>query len=103
MMRWHPITHRSRTRLSDRNQPPEPRVVSQAASHGTFHAVSHEEIARVAYSYWEARGRQGGSAAEDWFRAERELQAAIAAGGGPSIEANRSAPGALPRNKEYSP
>jgi len=35
---------------------------------------SHEEIARLAYSYWEERGRQGGSAAEDWQRAERVLR-----------------------------
>jgi hypothetical protein len=33
----------------------------------------HEEIARLAYSYWEARGRHRGSALEDWLRAEREL------------------------------
>lgn len=32
------------------------------------------EIARVAYSYWEARGCQGGSAEEDWLRAEQELR-----------------------------
>ena len=37
-------------------------------------ARSHQEIAALAYSYWEQRGRQGGSAMEDWFRAERELQ-----------------------------
>jgi hypothetical protein len=37
-------------------------------------APSHAEIAALAYSYWEARGRQGGSAAEDWLRAERELR-----------------------------
>jgi hypothetical protein len=29
----------------------------------------------LAYSYWEARGRAGGSALEDWLRAERELGA----------------------------
>ena len=34
---------------------------------------SHEEIARLAYAYWEARGHTHGSALEDWFRAEREL------------------------------
>lgn len=34
---------------------------------------SREEIARLAYSYWEARGYQGGSPEEDWLRAEREL------------------------------
>jgi hypothetical protein len=36
-------------------------------------APSHEEIARLAYAYWEARGRRHGSAQEDWYRAEREL------------------------------
>jgi len=35
---------------------------------------SHDEIAVLAYSYWDARGRQGGSAEEDWFQAERELR-----------------------------
>ena len=34
----------------------------------------HEEIARLAYSYWEARGRPEGSPEEDWLRAERTLQ-----------------------------
>ena len=36
-------------------------------------AISSEEISRRAYSYWEARGYQGGTPEEDWFRAEREL------------------------------
>lgn len=34
---------------------------------------SHEEIARLAHAYWEARGRQHGSHQEDWYRAERDL------------------------------
>ena len=34
---------------------------------------SHEEIARLAYAYWEAAGRRHGSALEDWCRAEGEL------------------------------
>lgn len=37
-------------------------------------APGRQDIAALAYSYWEARGRQGGSALEDWLRAERELQ-----------------------------
>ena len=37
-------------------------------------APAHEHIASLAYSHWEARGRQGGSALEDWFRAEREMK-----------------------------
>ena len=36
--------------------------------------VDSEEIARLAYSYWEARGFEGGSPEEDWFRAEEELK-----------------------------
>ena len=32
-----------------------------------------ERIALLAYSYWEARDRQGGSPQEDWLRAEREV------------------------------
>jgi len=33
-----------------------------------------EAIAGLAYSYWEARGRQDGSAEEDWLRAEAEIR-----------------------------
>ena len=35
--------------------------------------IEHEDIARLAYSYWEARGCPLGSPEEDWFRAEMEL------------------------------
>ena len=34
---------------------------------------SHEDVAVLAYSYWEARGFQGGSPEEDWLRAEQEM------------------------------
>jgi hypothetical protein len=37
---------------------------------------SHEEIARLAYSYWKLRGCTGGSPEEDWLRAEQELRSA---------------------------
>jgi len=33
-----------------------------------------DEIAKLAYSYWQARGYQGGSQEEDWLRAEQELR-----------------------------
>ena len=36
-------------------------------------AVTDDAIARLAYSFWEARGRQGGSPDQDWLRAESEL------------------------------
>lgn len=32
------------------------------------------DVARLAYSYWESRGGNGGSAEEDWLRAEQELR-----------------------------
>jgi Protein of unknown function (DUF2934) len=35
---------------------------------------SAAEIERLAYSFWEARGCQGGSPEADWFRAEQELR-----------------------------
>ena len=35
-------------------------------------ARPHEEIARIAYGFWEERNGYGGSADDDWYRAERE-------------------------------
>jgi hypothetical protein len=54
-------THTPRTVLK-RDEPKPPRI------------PTHEEIARLAYSYWEARGWQPGSPEADWLRAERELK-----------------------------
>lgn len=42
-------------------------------------APSREEVANLAYLYWEARGCQGGSPEEDWIRAEQELQTRVSA------------------------
>ena len=39
--------------------------------------ISSEEIARLAYSYWEARKFAPGSPEEDWLRAEQQLRAEI--------------------------
>ena len=36
-------------------------------------AIDTEAIANLAYSFYEARGHVGGSAEEDWLRAEQEL------------------------------
>jgi len=36
--------------------------------------VDREAVARLAYSYWEARGFVGGSAEQDWLRAEEEIR-----------------------------
>lgn len=37
-------------------------------------SVSHDEIARLAHSYWQERGGRHGNHVEDWFRAEQELR-----------------------------
>jgi hypothetical protein len=37
-------------------------------------APSYETVAALAYSYWVARGYQGGSPEADWLRAEQELR-----------------------------
>jgi hypothetical protein len=37
-------------------------------------ALDREEVARLAYSYWERRGRPHGGHEEDWLRAEAELR-----------------------------
>ena len=34
---------------------------------------THDEIAQLAYSLYESRGRQEGHEVEDWLRAEQEL------------------------------
>jgi hypothetical protein len=47
--------------------------VSPAPS--SYAAPAYEDIARLAYTYWEARGCQGGSPEQDWLRAEQELSA----------------------------
>jgi hypothetical protein len=38
-------------------------------------AITEQQIAELAYSYWEARGCPDGSAEEDWYRAEQDLRA----------------------------
>jgi hypothetical protein len=65
-----PVT---RTRHRAKPAPAAEEHAPEAAAPQT--ADEHEEIARLAYSYWEARGCTGGSAEEDWLRAEREYRA----------------------------
>lgn len=33
---------------------------------------AHEQIAKIAYGYWESRGCEHGFAEQDWLRAEQE-------------------------------
>lgn len=36
--------------------------------------ADREQVARLAYRYWEEGGRREGTAEEDWLRAEQDLQ-----------------------------
>ena len=49
-----------------------PAPVEQPAS-AVAHSIPRDEVARLAYSYWESRGGHGGSPEEDWRRAEQEV------------------------------
>ena len=50
-------------------------AASRAAKAAALDASSyHDGIARLAYRFWEERGRAEGSPEEDWLRAERELR-----------------------------
>lgn len=50
--------------------PPNDEKVSAA---GMESSLDYETVSRLAYSYWEARGRPYGSPEDDWFRATSEL------------------------------
>ncbi len=60
------------TKLVDDEPGIGPAVLTEADDELSF--PSQSEVAELAYSYWEARGGQGGSPWEDWFRAEEELK-----------------------------
>ena len=49
----------------------EPAVPASATQE--VYSPSHDDIAQLAYSFWEARGYRDGAPEEDWLRAEREL------------------------------
>jgi len=51
-----------------------PSETPSATAAVTAYEPSRDEIAQLAYLYWESRGGQGGSSEEDWLRAEQELR-----------------------------
>ena len=79
-----PARAKSANARKHRTSPAAERVESVAApssSAAVTPAVNptFEQIAQLAYSYWESRGYQAGSPEEDWLRAEFELRSAAAA------------------------
>ena len=68
------ISEKKRQELSSKIEAAKSHETNQNALSS---AVSkREKIALLAYTYWIQRGCQGGSAEEDWFRAEREINLA---------------------------
>ncbi|MGA7416264.1 MAG: DUF2934 domain-containing protein [Bryobacteraceae bacterium] len=63
---------------TDREVPPAtPAVVEKVkavANTTAPHRFTHHDVAKLAYSYWQARGHQGGNPHDDWIRAEHELR-----------------------------
>ena len=55
--------------VGDHSQPSD--AVAETAAPSSV--PEHAQIARLAYSYWQARGEPEGSPEEDWLRAETEL------------------------------
>jgi hypothetical protein len=54
---------------------PEVLTVAPSAAVATPAEPAQDAVARLAYSYWQARGCQGGSPEADWLRAEQKLRA----------------------------
>jgi len=76
-----PATHRRGVRASVTQPPvsassePQPAAVLETPTVETpaVQISKQDEIAKLAFSYWEARGCQGGSPEQDWARAEQEV------------------------------
>ena len=58
-----------------------------------YSSMFRTEIEKLAYQFWEERGKPLGSSEEDWFRAERELLDEF---GPPSFSGPFDTPIALP-------
>jgi hypothetical protein len=70
------IAKQSPATLPGGNEPSQSEV---GASTSVENITRHEEIARLAYSLWQARGCPVGSPETDWFRAEQEMEPARSA------------------------
>jgi len=52
---------------------PDEQAPADTSSSNTLSAPGHEEIAKLAHSYWLNRRPEEGTAEDDWFRAEKDL------------------------------
>jgi hypothetical protein len=75
-----PVRHKPATPRRPRRPAAEPAPAAAASALETAAPPpASEQIAHLAYSYWEARGYRGGSPEEDWLRAEQELRTQLSA------------------------
>ena len=49
-------------------------IAESADESARIEPQNQQEVAALAYEFWQARGCPDGSPEQDWFRAERELQ-----------------------------
>jgi hypothetical protein len=75
--RKSPTAKKRVSRAANVTEAPASEIQVEETVAGTVSAAgpSYGEIAKLAYSFWEARGYQGGSPEEDWLRAEQQLTA----------------------------
>jgi hypothetical protein len=73
-----PARHKPAAKRQNRPVAPATETVEAPVAQPVAALPSQEQIASLAYLYWEARGCQGGSPESDWLRAEQELLAAAA-------------------------
>jgi hypothetical protein len=69
------VTHRKPATASRAKRSAPKAAAAAPATQSVQTAPTSDQIAALAYSYWEARGFQGGSPEQDWLRAEQELAA----------------------------
>ena len=53
----------------------KPKNIPESTAVSADETSSTDDIAKLAYALWEARGGNGGSAEDDWYRAEHEIRA----------------------------
>jgi len=68
-----PSTPRVQTAKHSKTAVSEPAAVSSAPE-PPAPENTHEVIRKIAYGYWEARGRRHGFHLEDWVRAEHDYE-----------------------------
>ena len=60
--------------LSAREKAPRVRAAKHRTEPVSTQPDLRDDVATIAYGYWESRGRQDGDPVEDWFRAEEEFR-----------------------------